>query len=96
MAISESAQYNNGGVLPDIILLTLCYYHRVTRLKPMNRFCLCSLYSYLNILTYFSLSGGCSPGLNAALKFFFKLTLDVKWRTFFFSDDLLFILCTVL
>ena len=33
MAINISAQYN-GGLLPDIILLTQCYYHnRGTRLN---------------------------------------------------------------
>ena len=30
MAINISVQYN-GGLLPDIILLTQCYYHRGTR-----------------------------------------------------------------
>ena len=38
-----SVQYN-GGFLPDIILLTQCYYHnRGTRLNAMKRFCICSL-----------------------------------------------------
>ena len=32
MAFNVSVQYN-GGLLPDIILLTQCYYHRGTRLK---------------------------------------------------------------
>ena len=32
MAINVSVQYN-GGLLPDIILLTQCYYHRGTRLN---------------------------------------------------------------
>ena len=35
-------QYN-GGLLPDIILLTQCYYHRGTCLNGMKRFCICSL-----------------------------------------------------
>ena len=35
-------QYN-GGLLPDIILLTRWYYHRGTRLNAMKRFCICSL-----------------------------------------------------
>ena len=45
MAINVSVQYNNGGHLPDIILLTQCYYHhhRGTRVNTMNRFCICSL-----------------------------------------------------
>ena len=38
MAIDVSVQYN-GGFLPDIILLTECYYHhRGTRLSAMKRF----------------------------------------------------------
>ena len=37
MAINISVQYK-GGLLPDIILLTQCYYHRGTRLNAMNRF----------------------------------------------------------
>ena len=37
-----SVQYN-GGLLPDIILLTQCYFHRGTRLNAMKRFCICSL-----------------------------------------------------
>ena len=36
MAINASVQYN-GGLLPDIILLTQCYYHhRGTRLNAMK------------------------------------------------------------
>ena len=42
MAINVSVQYN-GGFLPDIILLTQCYYHWGTRLNAMKRFCICSL-----------------------------------------------------
>ena len=42
MAINVSVQYN-GGLLPDIILLTKCYFHRGTRLNAMKRFCICSL-----------------------------------------------------
>ena len=43
MAINVSVQYN-GGLLPDIILLTQCYYHRGTRLNAMKSFfCICSL-----------------------------------------------------
>ena len=37
MAINISIQYN-GGFLPDIILLTQCYYHRGTRLNAMKSF----------------------------------------------------------
>ena len=32
-----SVQYH-GGFLPDMILLTQCYYHRGTQLTPMKRF----------------------------------------------------------
>ena len=42
MAINVSVQYN-GGLLPDIILLTQCYYQGGTRLNVMKRFCICSL-----------------------------------------------------
>ena len=42
MAIDVSVQYN-GGLLPDIILLTQCYFHRGARLNAMNRICICSL-----------------------------------------------------
>ena len=51
MAINVSVQYN-GGLLPDMILLTQCYYHRGTRLNAMKRFCICSLRSHLNVLTF--------------------------------------------
>ena len=37
MAINLSVQHN-GGFLPGIILLTLCYYHRGTRFNVMKRF----------------------------------------------------------
>ena len=43
MAINVSVQYI-GGLLPDIIVVTQCYYDRGTRLKPMKRFCICSLF----------------------------------------------------
>ena len=42
MGINVSVQYN-GGVLPDIILLTQGHYHRGIRLDAMKRSCLCSL-----------------------------------------------------
>ena len=41
MASNVSVQYN-GGFLPDIILLTQCYYHRGTRLNAMKRLCIFS------------------------------------------------------
>ena len=52
MAINVSVQYK-GGLLPDIIMLPQCYYHRGTRLNAMKRFCICSLSSHLNVLTFF-------------------------------------------
>ena len=42
MAINVSVQYN-GGLLPNIILLTQGYYHRGTRLNVTERFSLRSL-----------------------------------------------------
>ena len=62
MAINVSVQYN-GGLLPGIILLPQCYYHRGTRLNAMKRFRICSLRSHLNVLTFSPLTGGCSEGL---------------------------------
>ena len=46
-----SVQYI-GGFLPDMIMLAQCYYHRGTRLNVMKRFCICSLWSLLNVLTF--------------------------------------------
>ena len=51
LAINGSVPYN-GGLLPDIILLTLCYCHRGTCSNAMKMFCLCSLWSHLNVLTF--------------------------------------------
>ena len=42
VAINVSVQHNDG-FLPNIILLTQCYYHWGTRLNTMKRFCLCNL-----------------------------------------------------
>ena len=39
MAINVNVQYN-GGLLPDIILLTQYYLHRGTCLNAMKRFCI--------------------------------------------------------
>ena len=38
MAINVSVRYN-GGLLPDIVLLTQCYFYRGTCLNAMKRFC---------------------------------------------------------
>ena len=40
MAINVSVYYNNGELLPDIILLTQCYFRRGPRLNDMKRFCI--------------------------------------------------------
>ena len=42
MAMYVSVQYN-GGLLPDIILLTQCYYHRGTRLNVHGYVCKCTV-----------------------------------------------------
>ena len=42
MAINVSIQHN-GGLLPDIIMLSQRYLHRGTRLNAMKKFCICSL-----------------------------------------------------
>ena len=36
MAINNVSVQHTGGFLPDIILLTQCYYHRGTRLNVMK------------------------------------------------------------
>ena len=74
MAINVSVQYN-GGLLPGIILLPQCYYHRGTRLNAMKRFCICSLRSHVNVLTFSPLTGGCSEGLGAFIFFLKQLHL---------------------
>ena len=44
MAINNNVSVQfNGGLLPDIVLLTQCNFHRGTRLNAMKRFCICSL-----------------------------------------------------
>ena len=55
MAINVNVQYYDGGLLPDIILLTQCYFHRGTSLNAMKRFCiyLQPLIPHLNVLTFF-------------------------------------------
>ena len=73
MAIDVISLQHNGRFLPGTILSTQCYYHGGTRLNTMKRFCICSLRSHLNALTFFPLTGGCSEGLEA-FGFFFKQT----------------------
>ena len=38
MTINNVSVQYNGGLLPDIILLTQCYYHRGNRLNTTKRF----------------------------------------------------------
>ena len=58
MAINVSVQYD-GGFLPDIVLLTQCYYHRETRLNATR-----GQSAHLKIpLETFSPSGGVSSGI---------------------------------
>ena len=72
MAINVNVQYN-GGLLPGIILLTQCYFHRGTLLNAMKKFCICSLFSHLNVLPVSPLTGGYSEG-PGAFRFFFKVS----------------------
>ena len=69
MAINNnvSVQYN-GGLLPDMIQLTQCYFHRGTRLNAMKRFCITfspSLIQPKQFYIFFPLTGGCLEGLGA-------------------------------
>ena len=52
MTINNVSVQYNGGLLPDIILLTQYYFHRGTRLNAMKRLCICSLRSNLNVLIF--------------------------------------------
>ena len=64
MAINVNVQYN-GGLLPDIILLTQCYLHRGTCLNAMKRLSICSL-SFIQPKRFDifpPITGGCSEGL---------------------------------
>ena len=84
MAININVQYN-GGLLPDIILLTQCYYHRGTRLNAMKRFWQPMIPS--KRFDIFSVTGGCSKGLGAFRFFFknlyFRKSWDFLWVFFF-------------
>ena len=65
MEINGSVQYN-GGLLPDIILLTRCGYIGENPFDTMKRFCLYSQCSHLTKhLDIFSPEGRCSKGLDA-------------------------------
>ena len=62
MAINVNVQYN-GGLLPDIILLTQCYLHRGTRLNAMKILYLQPLIPPKCFDIFSSLTGGCSERL---------------------------------
>ena len=64
MVINVSVQYK-GGLLPDIILLTQCYYHWGTRFNTMKMFCLRNLMIPPKRFGIFPLIEGCSEGLDA-------------------------------
>ena len=73
MAINVNVQYN-GGLLPDIILLTQFYLHRGTCLNAMKRFCILQPLIPPKRFEFFSpITGGCSEGLLGLLCFFFKI-----------------------
>ena len=66
MAINVNVQYN-GGLLPDIILLTQCYFHRGTSSNAMKRFVYLQPLIPSKRFDIFPpcLTGGCSEGLGA-------------------------------
>ena len=71
----RSVQYNDG-LLPDIILLlSQCYYNRGTYLNASKRFCLYSLRSHLNVLTFSPLTGGCPEGLEYSTYLYSKVSV---------------------
>ena len=76
MAINVISVQYDDGFLPDIILSTLCYHHRGTRLNAIKNFCRCSLFSHLNVLTIFPRHGGCSEGLDPLRLFLYNEYLN--------------------
>ena len=64
MVINISVQYN-GGLLPDIILLTQCYFHRGIRLSDEEVLYLQPLMPPKRFDVFSPLTGGCSEGLGA-------------------------------
>ena len=67
MAVNVVSIQYNGGLLPDTILLTQCYFHRGTRLNAMRLFFVfAALDPTSKRFDIFSpLTGGCSEGLGA-------------------------------
>ena len=61
--------------------LTLCYYHRRTRLNAIKSFCPYSLSFHLNVKTFSPLIGGCLEGFDA-FRFFFKYTAKQRNSAF--------------
>ena len=80
MAINVSVQYDGGFIL-DIVMLTLCYYHRGTPLNALKRFCLCSPCPHLNVLTFPPPCLGDAQKVLDALRFF-KQHLRVNGSVF--------------
>ena len=62
MAINVNVQYN-GGLLPDILLLTQCYLHRGTCHEEVLY--LQPLISPKRFDIFSPITGGCSEGLGA-------------------------------
>ena len=40
--VTDVSVQHDGGLIPDMILLTPYYYHRGTGLNALKRFCICS------------------------------------------------------
>ena len=64
LIINVSVQYNSG-LLPDIILLTQCYYNRRTRLNYDEALYLPPMIPPTKRFDIFSPDWGCSEGLGA-------------------------------
>ena len=92
MAIDVNAQYN-GGLLPDIILLTQYYYHRGTGLNAMKRFFICSFRSHLTkrFDVFSPLTGGCSRRSRRVM-IFFKNRRGLFGALYFFYLFVIFLL----
>ena len=91
MAIDVSVQYN-GGLLPDMILLTQCFCHRGTRLKCHEEvlYYLQPMIPPIKGIDIFPLTEGCSEGLDAS-RFF--LNSRTNWQCWFTSFILRKMLC---
>ena len=65
MAINVVSVQYNGGFVPDMILSTLCYYRRGTRLNAIERFLSLQPMIPPKRLDISPLTGGGSEGLGA-------------------------------